>query len=77
LRDSNKSYRAFIWWMEKPIKHLFVFTPSIGVKYFLVDLNGMTCFCAYSQCRSSAILGGLYVILILKHDKSLIGVNKA
>jgi hypothetical protein len=25
---------AFIWWMEKPIKHIFVFTPSVGVKYF-------------------------------------------
>jgi hypothetical protein len=29
----------------KPNKHIFlVFTPSAGVKYFLVDLDGMACF---------------------------------
>jgi hypothetical protein len=31
-----------------------VFTPSVGVKYFWVDLDGMACFCTYPQCRSSA-----------------------
>ena len=51
---------------EKPIKHVFVFTPSVGVKHFWVDLNGMACFCAYPQCRSSAYVGGVYVILILR-----------
>ena len=51
---------------EKPIKHVFVFTPSVGVKHFWVDLNRMACFCAYPQCRSSAYLGGVYVILILR-----------
>ena len=25
---------------EKPIKHIFVFTPSVGVKHFWVDLDG-------------------------------------
>ena len=49
----------------KPIKHVFVFTPSVGVKYFWVDLDGMACFCAYHQ-YSSAYLGGVYVILILR-----------
>jgi hypothetical protein len=29
---------------EKPIKHVFVFTPSVGVKYFLVDLDGRHVF---------------------------------
>jgi hypothetical protein len=24
---------------EKPIKHIFVFTPNVGVKHFWVDLN--------------------------------------
>ena len=24
----------------KPIKHVFMFTPSVRVKHFLVDLNG-------------------------------------
>jgi hypothetical protein len=29
----------------KPNKHIFlVFTPSVGVKYFWVDLDGMVCF---------------------------------
>jgi len=23
LRDNNKNFGAFIWWMEKPIKHIF------------------------------------------------------
>jgi hypothetical protein len=49
LRDSNKN-----------LKHLFgdillgiflVFTPSVGVKYFWVDLDGMACFCAPSSVR--------------------------
>ena len=29
---------------EKPIKHIFVFTPSVGVKHFWVDLNGKHVF---------------------------------
>jgi hypothetical protein len=28
-----------------------VFTPSVGVKYFWVDLDGMACFCAPSTVR--------------------------
>ena len=28
----------------KPIKHVFVFTPSVGVKYFWVDLGGRHVF---------------------------------
>ena len=43
-----------------------VFTPSVGVKYFWVDLDGMACCCAYPQCRSSAYVGGVYMILILR-----------
>jgi hypothetical protein len=57
---------AHIWWMGRPIKHIFVFTPSVGVERFWVDLNRMTCFCAYPLCRSSAHMGGVYVILILR-----------
>ena len=50
-----------------PIGHIFlVFTPNVGVKHFLVDLDGMACFFAYPQCRSSAYVGGVYVILILR-----------
>ena len=43
-----------------------VFTPSVGVKHFWVDLDRMACCCVYPQCRSSAYLGGVYVILILR-----------
>jgi hypothetical protein len=43
-----------------------VFTPSVGVEHFWVDLDGMTCFYAYPQCRSSAYMDGVYVILILR-----------
>jgi hypothetical protein len=43
-----------------------IFTPSVGVKHFWVDLNGKTCFCAYPQCRSSAYVDEVYVILILR-----------
>ena len=50
----------------KPNKHVFVFTPSVGVEHFEVDLNGMACFCAYPQCSSSAYVGGVFVILILR-----------
>ena len=43
-----------------------MFAPSVGVKHFWVDLNGMACFYTYPQCKSSAYLGGVYMILILK-----------
>ena len=29
---------------RKPIKHVFVFTPSVGVKHFWVDLDGRHVF---------------------------------
>ena len=29
----------------KPNKHVFVFTPSIGVEYFWMDLDRKTYFC--------------------------------
>ena len=28
----------------KPIKHVFVFTPSVGIKHFWVDLDGRHIF---------------------------------
>jgi hypothetical protein len=63
-RDINKnlehllglSYRVYFW----------VFTLSVRVKYFEVDLDGMENDCAYSQCRNSTYVGGVYVILILR-----------
>ena len=29
---------------RKPNKHVFVFTPNVGVEHFLVDLDGMHVF---------------------------------
>jgi hypothetical protein len=64
LRDSNKNlehlFRGYPMW------YILVFTPSVGVKYFWVDLDRMACFCAYPKCRNSAYVGGVYVILILR-----------
>ena len=47
-------------------KIFLVFSASVGVKHFWVDLDGMACCCDYPQCRSSAYLGGVYVILIVR-----------
>ena len=44
----------------------WVFTPSVEVKHFWVDLDGMAYCYAYPQCRSSAYFDGVYVILILR-----------
>ena len=50
---------------EKPINHVFVFTPSVGVEHFFVDLDGRHIFVP-TPYRSSAYLGGVYMILILR-----------
>ena len=47
-----------------------VLIPSVGVKYFWVDLDGMAWFCAYAQCRSNAYVGGVYMILILRASQT-------
>jgi hypothetical protein len=65
LREiSTKTWSIYFEW--KPNEHVFVFTPSVEVEYFWVDLNRRHVFCAYLQCRSSAYLGVVYMILILK-----------
>ena len=45
LRDTNKNLEHLFG--GYPMNMFVVFTPSVGVKYFWVDLDGMTCFCAY------------------------------
>ena len=50
---------------EKPIKHVFVFTPSVGVKYFYVDLDGRHVF-APTPSVGVVHIDGVYVILILR-----------
>jgi hypothetical protein len=65
LRDSLQELGALIWRMEN-LTSMFCVHPSVGVEHFWVDLNGMTCFCAYPQCRSSVYVDGVYVILILR-----------
>jgi hypothetical protein len=37
LRDSNKNFGAFIWWMENLA--CFCVHPSVGVEHFWVDLD--------------------------------------
>ena len=48
------------------LSDMFLFTPNVEVKHFWVDLNGMACFYTYPQCKGSAYLGGVYMILILR-----------
>ena len=50
----------------KPIKHVFVFTPSVGVEHFWMDLSGMHVFVPTPNVGVVHIFGGVYVILILK-----------
>ena len=49
----------------KPNKHVFVFTPSVGIKHFWVDLDGRHVF---APTPSVGVVGicGVYVILILR-----------
>ena len=62
----QQELRAFIWWMENLSSMFFVFTPSVGVEHFLGGSRWKAYICAYPQCRSSAYLCGVYVILILR-----------
>ena len=40
LRDTNKNLEHLFGVDGELIKHVFVFTPSVGVKHFWVDLDG-------------------------------------
>ena len=48
----------------KPNKHVFVFTPSVGVEHFLVDLDVRHVLRTPSV--GAAGICGVYVILILR-----------
>ena len=50
----------------KSIKHVFVFTPSVGVEYFLVDLDGRHVLRTPSVGVAGICVCGVYVILILR-----------
>jgi hypothetical protein len=50
----------------KPSKHVFVFTPSVGVEHFWVDLDGRHVFVPTPKGRGSAYVGSVYVIFILR-----------
>ena len=39
LRDSNKNLEHFIWWMENLSSMYLLFTPSVGIEHFWVDLD--------------------------------------
>ena len=64
LRDSNKNLEHLFG--GYPMNMFLVFTPSVGVKHFWVDLDRIAYFYAYPQCTSSACVGGVYMILILR-----------
>lgn len=64
LRDSYKNLEHLFG--DILLEIFLVFTLNVGVKHFWVDLDGLACFCAYPQCRSSAYVGDVYVILILR-----------
>jgi hypothetical protein len=66
LREISKRTWSIYLVDGKPIEHDFVFTPNVGVKYFLGGSRWKAYFCAYPQCRNSAYVGGVYVILILR-----------
>ena len=48
----------------KPNKHVFVFTPNVGVKHFWVDVDGRHVLRTSSV--GAAGICGVYVILILR-----------
>ena len=64
LRDSNKNLEHLFG--GYPIKNIFGVFSQCRSNFFWVNLDGMACCCAYPQCRSSAYLDGVYVILILR-----------
>ena len=67
LGDSNKNLEhLFGGWKTYQAYYFFMFTPSVGVEHFFGGSRWKACFCAYPQCRSSAYVGGVYVILILR-----------
>ena len=65
LRDTLQELGAFIWWM-KNLSSMFLFAPSVRVEHFWVDLNGKHVFVPTPIHHTSAYLGDVYVILILR-----------
>ena len=59
----QQGFRAFI--LMEPNKHILV-QSQCRSRTFLDGSKWKACFCAYSQCRSSALFGGMYMILILR-----------
>jgi hypothetical protein len=42
---ATRTWNIYLW---KNLSRIFlVFTLSVGVEHFWVDLDGMTCFCTY------------------------------
>ena len=60
----------------KPIKHVFLFTPSVGLEQFWVDLDGRHVF-----APTQSVVVHIWVVCTWswfeEHDKPLIRVNKA
>jgi hypothetical protein len=64
LRDNNQNLEHLFG--RYSIGYNFGVHSECRSKTFFGDLDRMACFCAYSQCRSSAYVGSVYVILILR-----------
>ena len=63
LRDSNKNLE-YLFGAWKTYQACFVFTPSVGVKHFFVDLDERHVLLTPSV--GAAGICGVYVILILR-----------
>ena len=61
----QQEFRAFIWWMENLI-NMFLCSPLVQEQNIFgwIQMEGM--FLNLLQCRSSAYVGGVHMILILR-----------
>ena len=57
----NKEY--LFWWN---LTNIFLFTPSVGVEHFWIDLGESHVFVPTHSVGVVHIFGGVYVVLILK-----------
>jgi hypothetical protein len=60
--------------VDTSIKHIFVFNPSVGIKYFKVGRRKHVF--AYSQCRSSMCMWNVHDLDLESTINLSTGVNK-
>ena len=64
LRDSNKNFLAFIWWMKNLSRMFCVHSQCRSKTFFWVNLDGKYVFAPTPNVGAAGICG-VYVILIL------------